>query len=774
MPSAAELPRADRSRALEQVVEGSANNLVSTWDERRALFPFSSRHVEGTIVHDYDQPLAVRYTINSLLGLVRATQSSAPGSPELVETDRLVDRFLALRAGRLADVADLGLLTLLLVESGRDSSAVLGELRNALDRRPLRSLVMQDLAWATWGASAAARAGSPGGRDVAARTYSALRSLADESTGLARHSTRSFRAGIVSFGALVYYLRALHEVAGALDDAAAAERFIAGVSRLLQLQGPQGEWPWMLDPRSGRIIDPYPVFGVHQDSMAMLFLLPAIERGLTQARAAVHRSLDWSLGANELSRPMYEWKPFFFPYRSIERVEALPRLRRYLRALPGSGNRRGETWRASRVRVNDECRSYHPGWILYVWSGRSLPELPEGTPAPAADSVDESAPGRSLAVASSRPTKRSGRELVWIDVDNPPQVQYLLPLIDAYARLDADVVVTAKDNGITFELLAERRISYHPVGAGATGSKASKAIALLRRARELRRLLRQEGIPDFLVCASRSAVTAAAALRIPSFAFVDYEFVDMSVYRMGGAWILHPELLDGRVLLQQGGPRKRLVPFPGIKEDITFAEVNLDAVVPHRFENAVPAGSRLVLFRPPAERSHYHKEATGMLARACLERLAAREDVVVVFSPRYSWQTEMLAGIRWEREPMTIAGGLPFLSLLAAVDGVITAGGTMAREAAYLGIPAASIFQGPLGGVDEYLASIGRLKLVARPESLDDFPSRVRTPGFAPLFLNPDAPDDVAALTLETVAGVARKRSRIRPRARAASIRARG
>jgi hypothetical protein len=186
--------------------------------------------------------------------------------------------------------------------------------------------------------------------------------------GLPFHERRRYRRRIVSFGALTYFLRSLSEAASALEDANADRLFRAGVQQALALQGPAGDWPWMIDPLSGRALDRYPVFAVHQDSMAMLFLLPSLERGLPGVEQAIDRSLDWALGRNELGISMYVDDPVFFAYRSIERRERAPRARRYARssvnALTG---RSAQSLSASALRLNPECRSYHLGWILYAW-----------------------------------------------------------------------------------------------------------------------------------------------------------------------------------------------------------------------------------------------------------------------------------------------------------------------------------------------------------------------------------------------------------------------
>ena len=50
---------------------------------------------------------------------------------------------------------------------------------------------------------------------------------------------------------------------------------------------------------------------------------------------------------------------------------------------------------------------------------------------------------------------------IWIDVENPPQVQYLTPLADAFRQAGADVVLTARDYGSTYALLEGRGVPFH-------------------------------------------------------------------------------------------------------------------------------------------------------------------------------------------------------------------------------------------------------------------------------------------------------------------------
>jgi predicted glycosyltransferase len=338
---------------------------------------------------------------------------------------------------------------------------------------------------------------------------------------------------------------------------------------------------------------------------------------------------------------------------------------------------------------------------------------------------------------------------VWIDVENPPQVQYLTPLADAFREADAEVVLTARDYGSTYALLEARGVPFHRIGASYGRGKWRKASGLARRTASLARFFAGRRKPDAVVHAGRASAFAAWVLRVPSFAVCDYEFVDVTAIRATRSWVLHPRVFDTAVFEQRGVRADRMIPFDGLKEDLTFAGVDLAAAEPLELAGARDGLVR-VLVRPPAEESHYYRSESGRVSHELLRYLGAQEGAQVVFSPRYPRQTAYLDGIEWRNEPVVLPETAPFLSLLASVDAVVASGGTMAREAAYLGIPSYSIFQGSIGGVDRHLASLGRLELLRSP---DDF-ERIRIERRAeaqPLAANPRLPLDLVQATTTRV-----------------------
>lgn len=338
---------------------------------------------------------------------------------------------------------------------------------------------------------------------------------------------------------------------------------------------------------------------------------------------------------------------------------------------------------------------------------------------------------------------------IWIDIENPPQVQYLLAFRQAFRAAGCETVITARDYGSTVSMLEEAGVRATVFGTRVGRGKVRKAIAAAQRARALSRFFARVGRPDAVLSASRAAVLVAWRLGVPSWVINDYEHAFVGLSRFTGTKIFFPDVIDPAVYRSKGLRSQQLVAVKGIKEDLTFAGVDVDAFPAHDI-GTVPEGVVRVLFRPPAETSHYYREASSTMARATLERLA-RADALVVFSPREAGQTALLDGLPWKHEPVTLHRSVPFVSLLKSVDLVICSGGTMLREAAYLGIPAYSIFQSEIGGVDRWLESIGRARVIAGPEDLGRIELKLRGP-ISRLDSNPDL---LKQLTEQVVGAIA-------------------
>ena len=141
--------------------------------------------------------------------------------------------------------------------------------------------------------------------------------------------------------------------------------------KLIELQRPDGGWPWIFDARSGSVVEPYELYSVHQDAMAPMALQELGEvSGQARYQEAALRGLDWVFGRNDLGREMLD-RDAGILYRSIRRRPGFDRALLYANtagALAGTALFAGTR---GPLEVNRTDRPYHLGWVLEAWAGRA-------------------------------------------------------------------------------------------------------------------------------------------------------------------------------------------------------------------------------------------------------------------------------------------------------------------------------------------------------------------------------------------------------------------
>jgi predicted glycosyltransferase len=125
----------------------------------------------------------------------------------------------------------------------------------------------------------------------------------------------------------------------------------------------------------------------------------------------------------------------------------------------------------------------------------------------------------------------------------------------------------------------------------------------------------------------------------------------------------------------------------------------------------------LVVLRPPPDVSLYHRHSNPLFPQT-LDFLGELDTVHAAVLPRTDEQREF---VRELALPSVIVPdrAVDAQSLIALADVVVSAGGTMNREAAALGVPVYTTYGGRLGGVDEELLRQGRLKPLTDPRALE-------------------------------------------------------
>jgi predicted glycosyltransferase len=302
---------------------------------------------------------------------------------------------------------------------------------------------------------------------------------------------------------------------------------------------------------------------------------------------------------------------------------------------------------------------------------------------------------------------------VWVDLTNSPHVLVMRPLIESMRAQGHEVEVTARDFAQTLELCDRFGIEHTAIGRHRGGRLGSKAVGLFARSGALTRWARGRGFDLAVGHGSNDVSVAAALLRIPAATAFDYEFaaqqhhVNCRLCRV----VMVPEAIPPERLARYGAKPSKLRRYAGLKEEYYLADFEPDEAV--LGELGLERERALVVVRTPPDVSLYHR-FENPLFRQVLERLAASDAQTVVL-PRTPEQRDEVRRLGAFVVPERAVDAQ---SLVAFADLVISAGGTMNREAVALGTPVYTTFEGRLGAVDEALLRDGRLRRLTNPDDV--------------------------------------------------------
>jgi predicted glycosyltransferase len=291
------------------------------------------------------------------------------------------------------------------------------------------------------------------------------------------------------------------------------------------------------------------------------------------------------------------------------------------------------------------------------------------------------------------------------------------PVIELLRGDGHEVEVTARDFAQTLPLLARHRLDHTAIGRHRGERLLAKGWGLTSRSAALVRWARRQAPFDVaLGHGSNDVSVAAALLGVPSATMFDYEFAALQHHincRLARVVVV-PDAIGPECLRRYGGAGKRRA-YEGLKEEYYLSDFVEDPAVLD--ELGLDRARTIVVVRTPPDVSLYHRFANDLFA-AVLRRLHAEAaaGVQVVVLPRTEQQRRELRETPGFVLP---EAAIDAQSLIAYADLVISAGGTMNREAVALGTPVWSTFEGRLGALDERLIATGRLRRLEDPEQLE-------------------------------------------------------
>jgi uncharacterized protein len=305
---------------------------------------------------------------------------------------------------------------------------------------------------------------------------------------------------------------------------------------------------------------------------------------------------------------------------------------------------------------------------------------------------------------------------VWVDISAPAHVLVLRPIIARLRAAGHEVEVTSREYTQTRELLELHGIDHTPIGRHGGASRARKLVRLMQRTPMMRRFGKRRDFDLAVAHGSYDLAMAARSLGIPEVNMHDYEFA-ITQHRIAcrlASRVIFPDSVPAERLRRFGVGPEKLFQYPGLKEEYYLADFKPDPGVLERL--GVDTRRVVVIVRPPPDVSLYHRKANPLFGEV-LSHLGGNPDVHAVVLPRTDAQRSHVGSL-----------GLPSVivaertveaqSLVALADLVVSAGGTMNREAAALRTPVYTTFKGRLGGVDEALIRSGRLRRLADPGTL--------------------------------------------------------
>jgi len=308
--------------------------------------------------------------------------------------------------------------------------------------------------------------------------------------------------------------------------------------------------------------------------------------------------------------------------------------------------------------------------------------------------------------------KSSKKFRFWFDLCHPPHVLFFAPQIQMLQEMGHRTYITIRDRFQVADLCNMSHIPYYTVGTDYGKSFISKGRGVAQRTFQLFMHLKNMPIDLAVSQGSSYQVLAAAAMGISSVFMTDYEHIYLGIARRLASYIAVPEIIPESVFVKKHVPSDKLIRYPGLKEDVYLETFKPENNFLKQWN--ISDKSVVVTVRPPLAKAHYFNPLSEQLYHSVMDHLIEKSNLTIVLLPRSESGRKNTAALMERSKarivvPETTINGL---DLIYHSDLVISGGGTMNREAAAMGVPVYTIFQGPIASMDSHLSKINRLHFI--------------------------------------------------------------
>lgn len=289
-------------------------------------------------------------------------------------------------------------------------------------------------------------------------------------------------------------------------------------------------------------------------------------------------------------------------------------------------------------------------------------------------------------------------QIIWFDLDNTPHVNFFEPIIREL-NTSHELIFTLKRFAETENLFVQKGLGdYKLIGKHKGGNKLLKVYGVLERTLQLMQQVDKFGIKISIGGDSSNLCSRLRGKK--SITFDDNEQAPNWRYSFLSDFAFWPEAVPLDKILSQGFKKSKLFHYPGFKEDIYLAQYFPD----DHFLDSLPF-QEYVVVRPENILANYVDGNHTIVPDLVKDIL--KLGMNVLYLPRYEMDRNYLPPNDHIYIPATAINGLDACYFS---KGVFTGAGTLAREAALLGVPSFSFYAGKkLLAVDQAFIKRGKV-----------------------------------------------------------------